>query len=96
MSFICEEVVLACAYCKTTHFSTALHLQKHWKNDCTDICNSFCTCKKCSPVYCETQIEKLNCIEYLNKSTIKDETLMTYLKKNKRHLFFPMKEFYSL
>jgi hypothetical protein len=47
-------------------------------------------------VYCETKIEKQTCIEYLNKFTIRQETMMSFCKKNKRWLFFPLKEFYSL
>jgi len=96
MAHMCVELVLACAYCKTTHFTTTLALQKHWKQNCTEMCDSSCTCKKCSPVYCETKIEKQTCIEYLNKFTIRQETMMSFCKKNKRWLFFPLKEFYSL
>ena len=91
MALRCEKVVLACSYCKSTHFSTTLHLQKHWKNACREKCEKDCTCKKCSPVYCETKIEHDCCIEYLNQFTICQETFLTYLKKNKRWFFFPIK-----
>ena len=92
MASSCEKVVLACSYCKTTHFSTTLNLQKHWKNACREVCQEHCTCKKCSPVYCETKIENECCIEYLNKHTIYEETFLTYLKKNKRWFFSPIKK----
>lgn len=92
MALRCEKVVLACSYCKTTDFSTTLHLQKHWKNACRQMCKEDCQCKKCSSVYCETKIENKCCIEYLNKDTIHEETVLTYLKKNKRWFFFPIRK----
>ena len=92
MTYFCEQVVMACAYCKTTHFSTAIQLYKHWKQDCEHMCRPNCFCKKCSPVYCETKFERLTCIEYVNKFSIRQDTFASYFENNKRYLFFLFKE----
>ena len=95
MAQMCDKVILACAYCETTQFQTTKQLERHWKN-CSSVCAKDCKCKKCSPIYCETKLENALCIEYCNEHTMKKETLLTFFKRNKRHLFFPLKEIFNV
>jgi len=87
---------MACAYCKITHFSTCSQLQKHWKNDCREICKKTCKCKKCSKHICVTRMDKEAGVEYFNIHTINEETFFSYVKNDRRWLFFLLKKYYAM
>ena len=94
MAYCCEKVVLACGYCKITHFTTTVQLEKHWHQDCSKVCVDTCVCKKYCQTWCKTKIQGEACIEYVNQFTFKEETFLSYFKDNRRWLFFSLKDFY--